>query len=166
MPDIGATKSSAALSAALRLLAGKRLSRLQLSQKLRDRGYPPGDVDDAVSECERLRYIDDRSYAELYVKSVLERKPLGRMRLLNELRKHGIDADLAREVLDQHTVEDESERIDRALTKLEALRPQDSFGQLGRRLERLGFTAPQIFAAMRRRAETRGFKADDLAEQE
>ena len=146
------------------MLASKRLAKAELAQKLRDRGYPPSDVADVVAECERLGYVDDRTYAQLYVKSVLERKALGRMRLLQELRKHGIDGDLAREVLDEQTGEDETDRINRALAKLEALRPQDSYGQLGRRLERLGFTAPQIFSALRRRAETRGFKPEDLEE--
>jgi SOS response regulatory protein OraA/RecX len=77
------------------------------------------------------------------------------MRLLHDLLRHGIDGDLAREVLDGFTDDDE-ERIDRALAKLEAMRPQDRYEQLGRRLERLGFTAPEIAKALRKRAQIRG----------
>ena len=146
---------SPALSAAIRLLSGKRLSKAQLAAKLRDRGYEPNSVAQAVEICEERRYVDDRTFAQLYVKSVLDRKPVGRMRLLHDLLRHGIDGDLAHQVIDEFEGDDE-ERIDRALAKLEAIRPQDGYEQLGRRLERQGFTAPQIAKALRQRAKVRG----------
>jgi len=142
------------LSAAIRLLTAKRLTKAQLAQRLRDRGYEPQAIADAVAACEDRRYIDDRTYAQLHVKSMLDRKPVGRMRLLHDLLRHGIDGDLAREVIDEF--EGDDDRIDRALAKLEALRPQDGYEQLGRRLERQGFTAPEIAKVLRRRAQTRG----------
>jgi regulatory protein len=144
-----------ALAAAVRLLSGKRLTKAQLAQKLRDRGYEPGAIDDALATCEQRRYIDDRTFAQLYVKSALDRKPVGSMRLLHALLRQGIDGTLARSVLEEFA-EDEEERIDRALAKLEAIRPQDGYEQLGRRLERQGFTAPEIARALRKRAQTRG----------
>jgi len=149
----GAPKSPA-LPAAIRLLSAKRLTKAQLAQKLRDRGYEAAAIDQAVAACEAQRYVDDRTYAQLHVKSVLERKPVGRMRLLHDLLRHGIDGDLAREVIDEF--EGDEERIDRALAKLEALRPHDGYEQLGRRLERQGFTAPEIAKVLRRRAQVRG----------
>lgn len=148
-------RASAALAAAIRLLSYKRLTRSQLALKLRERGYQDVSIEEALATCEERRYLDDRTYAQLYVKSVLDRKPVGRMRLLHALLRAGIDGDLARDVLDQFT-EDEEERIDRALAKLEALRPDDRYEQLGRRLERQGFTAPQIAKALRKRARARG----------
>ena len=146
---------SPTLSAAIRLLSGKRLTKAQLAAKLRDRGYEPDSVAQAVEICEERRYVDDRTFAQLYVKSVLDRKPVGRMRLLHDLLRHGIDGDLAHQVIDEFEGDDE-ERIDRALAKLEAIRPQDGYEQLGRRLERQGFTAPQIAKALRQRAKVRG----------
>jgi len=158
-----ASQAKPAQGAAIRLLAVKRLTKAHLIQKLRDRGYPPADIEEAVSDCERLGYVDDRTFAQLYVKSILDRKAVGRMRLLRELLKQGVDGELAHEIIDECTGDD-VERIDRALAKLEAMRPQDSYGQLGRRLERLGFAAPEIFRALRKRAETRGFKPETLEE--
>ena len=144
-----------ALAAAVKLLSVRRLSKARLAEKLADRGYAPEAVRDAIAECERRDYVDDRAFARLFVRGVLERKPVGRFRLLQDLIRHGIDGDLAREVLDE-VDGDEDERIDRALAKLEAMRPQDGYGQLGRRLERQGFGAPSIARALRRRAATRG----------
>ena len=144
-----------ALAAAVRLLSVKRLTKARLAQKLADRGYDPDAVRDAVDECERRKYVDDRAFAQLHVRSALDRKPVGRLVLLRDLVRNGIDADLAAEILDEAD-RDEDERIDRALAKFVAMRPQDSYGQLGRRLERAGFGAPSIARALRRRAESRG----------
>lgn len=154
-PADSAAVSSPALAAAIRLLSGRRLTKSQLRQKLRDRGYEPNAVETAVAACEQRRYVDDRTYAQLYVKSILDRKPVGRMRLLHDLLRHGIDGDLARAVIDEFP-DDDAERIDRALAKLEAMRPQDGYEQLARRLERQGFTAPEIAKALRKRAQIRG----------
>ena len=151
----GNAASSPALAAAIRLLSYKRLTKSQLAAKLRDRGFPNVSIEEALVTCEERRYLDDRTYAQLHVKSVLDRKPVGRMRLLHDLLRAGIDGNTAREVLDEFTG-DEEERIDRALAKLEALRPNDRYEQLGRRLERQGFTAPQIAKALRKRATVRG----------
>ena len=153
--DTAGAADGHALAAAVKLLSVKRLTRARLAEKLRDRGYAPDAVRHAVDECERRNYLDDRSFARLHVQSVLDRKPVGRYRLLQELVRSGVDADLAHEVLDE-VDGDEDDRIDRALARLEASRPQDGYGQLGRRLERLGFGAPAIAKALRRRVAARG----------
>lgn len=143
--------SSPALAAAVRLLSVKRLTKARLAEKLGSRGYAPDVVREAVAECERRKYLDDRTFALLFVRGQLDRKPVGRYRLLQDLIRNGVDPDLAGEILDA-VDQDEDERIDRALARLETSRPQDGYGQLGRRLERLGFGAPAIARALRRRA--------------
>jgi len=144
-----------ALAAAVRLLSIKRLTKARLAEKLTDRGYAPDAIREALEECERRKYLDDRAFATLYVRGALDRKPVGRLVLLRNLVRNGIDEDLAAEILDEAD-RDEDERIDLALAKLVASRPQDGYGQLGRRLERAGFGAPSIVRALRRRAESRG----------
>jgi SOS response regulatory protein OraA/RecX len=144
-----------ALAAAVKLLSARRYTRAGLVEKLRGRGYAPDAIDAAVAECERRRYVDDRTFAQLYVKSVLDRKAVGHARLVQELVRQGVSEDVVGDVLTEADAGEE-ERIDRALAKLEATRPQDGPGQLGRRLERLGFGAPVIARALRRRASSRG----------
>lgn len=136
---------------ALRLLAAKRLSKMQLAKKLHDRGFAADVVRDAVDECERRRYLDDRTFAQLYVTSAIEKKPVGRMRLLRDLIKQGIDGDLAREVV-AATDAGEEERLECAIRKLEASRPGERFDRLARRLVNLGYTPPVVARALRRRA--------------
>jgi regulatory protein len=156
-----ARPSGGTLAAAVRMLSVRRLTKAQLAQKLRERGHAADAIDAAIAECERRKYLDDRTYAQLHVKSVLDRKAVGRLRLLQELTRNGVDGELAHEVLDE-LEDDEDTRIDRALAKLEATRPDDGYGQLGRRLERLGFGAPAIARALRRTADRRGSMPDDI----
>lgn len=153
-PEAGLGEHGPAFVAAVRLLSGRRLTRVQLRQKLRERGFAEQSVAAAVAECERCGYLDDRAYARLYVEGVLQKKPVGRYRLAQELFKRGVGSDVAREVLDELEAGEES-RLDRALAKLEVRHPQDRPGQLGRRLERLGFAAPAISRALRRRSRRR-----------
>jgi regulatory protein len=156
-----ARPSGSTLAAAVRLLSGRRMTRAQLALKLRDRGHAAEAIDAALAECERRKYLDDRTYAQLHLKSVLDRKAVGRLRLFQELVRNGVDGDLAREVLDE-LEDDEDARIERALRKLEAMRPADGYAQLGRRLERLGFGAPNIARALRRSAERRGAMVEHM----
>jgi regulatory protein len=149
------------LAAAVKLLSVRRLTRAQLAQKLRDRGYNADSIEAALAECERRKYLDDRTYAQLLVKNLLERRALGSLRLLNELLQHGVDAELARAVIAELDDSDEV-RINRALAKLESARPNDGYAQLGRRLERLGFGAPAIAAALRRSFSRRGDMPDRI----
>jgi len=144
---MNSSQTNPALAAATRLLAAKRLSKAQLAQKLRDRGYPPDDVDESIAECDRLGYVDDRTFAQLYVKSVLDRKAVGRMRLLQDLLRQGIDGDLAREAIDEFTGDD-VDRIDRALAKLEELKAEADFAARQRQIhETLAQGSPDAEAA-------------------
>jgi SOS response regulatory protein OraA/RecX len=147
--------SGPALAAAVKLLSVKRLTKAKLAEKLGHRGYAPEAISEAVAECERRKYVDDRSFAQLYVRSLLDRRPVGRLKILQDLVRNGIEAELAGEILDD-VDKDEDERIDRALLRFETSRPQDGYGQLARRLERQGFGAPAIARALRRRAASRG----------
>lgn len=140
--------------AALRLLAAKRLTRAQLAKKLRDRGFADEVIRDAVAECERRRYLDDRTFAQLFVANAIERKPVGQMRLVRELIKQGVDGDLAREMAGQ-AESGEDERLELAIQKFEASKPGERFDRLARKLYALGYTPSAVSRALRRRAAER-----------
>ena len=133
------------------MLAGKRLTKAQLAKKLRDRGFAPDVVREAVAECERRKYLDDRTFAQLFVAGAIEKKAIGPLRLMRDLVKQGIDGDLAREVIAQ-TEDTHDERLQRAIAKLEATRPGERFDRMARRLVTQGFTASAVARALRERA--------------
>lgn len=157
----GGRPAGGTLAAAVKLLSIRRLTKAQLAQKLHDRGHDDESIAAALLECERRKYLDDRTYAQLLVKNLLDRRAIGSLRLLNELLRHGVEADLARAVIGELEDDDEA-RIDRALAKLESMRPGDGYEQLGRRLERLGFGAPAIAGALRRSFSRRGNMPDRI----
>lgn len=89
-----------ARDSALRLLA----HRARATQELRDRLLRKGFAADIVEAClERLGergYLDDRAFAESFVRERVRLRPRGRARLLQELRAHGVARDAAEAAVD------------------------------------------------------------------
>ena len=57
-------------------------------------------TNEIIEKLKEYKYINDRDYAELFVKSRLKNKPKPRYFLLSELLSKGIDKELANEILD------------------------------------------------------------------
>ncbi len=75
---------AAAQSSQARFLDGAALARREETlenaacQETSDRGFAAEVVRDAVAECERRSYLDDRTFAQLYVANAIETNPLAR----------------------------------------------------------------------------------------
>ena len=135
-----------ALVAALRILANRRLTEAQLWSRLERKGYPAEDIREAVADCKRNGYLDDRLFAALYVEQ--KRKPLGNVRLTGELIKRGVDRAIAADVV-EHASDDEADRIDSAIERIFRLKVGTSYPSAARALERLGFPASLIYRKLR-----------------
>ena len=134
---------------ALRLLAQRRLTEVQLHTKLTRRGFDDEAVAAAVASCKRDGLVDDRLYASLYVEG--KRAVVGDARLVAELVKRGIDREAARAgVASSETPE--TERIGAAYERVRRLNPRLSYPAVARKLERLGFPASLIYRVLRERA--------------
>ena len=57
-------------------------------------------IEEVIQKLKEYKYINDREYAELFVKSRIKNKPKSRYFLFSELSAKGIDKDVANEVLD------------------------------------------------------------------
>ncbi len=77
------------LHTAFRILAGRDHSRYELVQKLRQRGFRPTAIEKAVSECERLDYINDDRTSRVYIRQLI-RKGYGARRIRLDLKKKGL----------------------------------------------------------------------------
>jgi regulatory protein len=85
---------------ALRLLEQRMHSRAELDRKLRDRHYPRLTRETILSDLECVGLVNDRVFAEAFARQKLDAsRPLGTRRILMDLRRRGIDAELAQEVL-------------------------------------------------------------------
>jgi regulatory protein len=77
----------------LELLARREHSRLELRQKLIQRGYPAEAVATALEQLVAERLLDECRYAEIYASSRAD-KGYGPLRIARELRERGIPDEL------------------------------------------------------------------------
>jgi regulatory protein len=144
---------------ALRLIAYRERSAHELEQRLSEDGYPADLTRAVVSDFRDSGLVDDRRFAESYVRTGLHVRGLGRQRLERELSKRGVDDVLITEVLGQTApADDERERLIGLATRLR--RPSDSADRLAARLVRRGFRPGDALAVARDLLRTTGHDAD------
>jgi regulatory protein len=140
---------------ALRLLARRDHSKVELKRKLIQRGFPSGICDGIIAMLAEKGYIDDRRFAERWAEAALAAGRCFGLRMKLELQQRGVAADVASEVVAKLTMEHNESLSIRALTDhrfpgfdpLTATDKEKSriFGFLQRR----GFSANTIMALFR-----------------
>ena len=85
--------------AAVRLLARREHSRVELRRKLRTRGHAPEAVELALARLGEYGYQSDARFAESFVRSRVDRGQ-GRLKIGAALRERGIGDDIASALLD------------------------------------------------------------------
>ena len=112
-----ADPESVARAIVLRQLSLAPRSRAQLERKLRQRGCDEGVATRVLDRLTEVGLIDDEAYAEMLVRARHTGKGLARRALAHELRKQGIDQDLADEALAQVGAGDERLRAEQLVEK-------------------------------------------------
>lgn len=97
-------------------LTGQARSRSELAQKLAKRRVPDEVAERLLNRFEEVGLIDDAAFARAWVESRQPGKGLGRRALAQELRRKGIEDEIARAALDEVEPEDE-EAAARALVR-------------------------------------------------
>lgn len=96
-----AAEASEVLEAAARSLSGAPRSRKSLESRLVAAGYPEEHVRSAVARLVEIGLIDDERFAQAVLDSRDRSRQRGDRALLQELRRRGIDDDLAQRLLAQ-----------------------------------------------------------------
>ncbi|HEQ98656.1 MAG TPA: regulatory protein RecX [candidate division Zixibacteria bacterium] len=96
---------------AYRLLTMRPHSQLELRMKMQKRGFPNEVINPVIKKCMENGYLDDREFAEAYVKSRLLSKPRGSRMLMSELRNKGVDREIAGEVISEAMRETSEEEL-------------------------------------------------------
>lgn len=81
-----------AKQAALRLVTHRMRSEREVERKLREKGFSPEAIETAQKFLHEYGMIDDAEFATAFVNDQLLRRPLGKRRLEQELRKKGVDS--------------------------------------------------------------------------
>ena len=149
-------RPATAMERAMRLLSMRAHTSSELRQKLLRAGFPPDEVDQAIAECEKRHYLDDRLFAEDCANLWLERGH-GARSIRCKLRQKGICAELAAAALG-NSEDAEPEAACRAIdgrmpSLLREKDPRKRRAKALRFLAARGFSGSAVSAAMKRLAE-------------
>lgn len=75
----------------------------ELRDRLREKDYSPEVREDVVDWALKKDLVDDKLFAEYFVEDRLQNKPMGSSGLYKELLDHGVDREIAKEVLNEKT---------------------------------------------------------------
>ena len=75
---------------ALRRLAQRDQSEVELRRALGERGHSEEEIEEALARLRAQRYVDDDAYAERFARSRLTNHGLGRRRIRQGLRQRGL----------------------------------------------------------------------------
>ncbi len=145
-------------------LTGQARSRAELATKLAKRRVPEEVAERLLTRFEEVGLIDDVAFARSWVESRQPGKGLGRRALAQELRRKGIDEEVAREALDEVDPDDEEEAA-RALVrrKLRTLRGVDratATRRLSGMLARKGHSGDVVWRVVREELDASGLGDD------
>lgn len=140
-----------ALDRAFSYLSHRPRSRFEVERHLRAKGFEPPAVAHALGRCEELGYLDDRAFAESWVRDRIRLKPRGRFKLKMELEDKGVsgaDAEAAIDRVFRDEGIDDRALLERAARKRWESRRTDDPEKLRRRihgyLRRRGFRSADI----------------------
>ncbi len=145
-----------ARAAALKLLEVQLRPRRELGRRLAARGFPAPVVETVLDRLAAIGLVDDRVYAEGFVRRRLRLRPCGERRLAAELRARGIPEPIAAAAIREATGPgDELERARAALAartgRWAKLEPEVARRRAAAALRRLGFPAAVIIAVLARK---------------
>ncbi|HEU5473853.1 MAG TPA: regulatory protein RecX, partial [Actinophytocola sp.] len=83
----------------LRLLRFRPRTRAELQQALARKGFDDDIIDQALTRLDDVGLIDDKSFAEVWIRSRHTYEGLGRHALVAELRRKGVDDDIAADAI-------------------------------------------------------------------
>ncbi len=148
-----ADAESVARAIVLRQLSMAPRSRAQLEKKLRQRGCEDDVAAKVLDRMTEVGLIDDEAYAQMLVRSKQSDKGLAKRALAHELRKQGIDQEIADEALGQVGAGDERLRAEQLVAKklrsMRGLAPEVQTRRLAGLLARKGYSGEVAWPIIR-----------------
>jgi regulatory protein len=89
-----------AFDSAVRLLSRREHGAVELCDKLKQKGYSPAEVKEALDTCQRLDLQNDSRFVEIYSRSRI-RQGYGPLKISQELSSKGIKKELIHWILQQ-----------------------------------------------------------------
>lgn len=138
---------------AFKLLGYRSRSRKELLQRLKKKGFPPGEIDSTIHFLEQRGFLDDENVARELLRDAVERKHYGRRGIKNLLAQRGIGKELINVSLLSLNEEKEMETaVQFVQKKMKSLRKYSQpviRRRLWGMLQRRGFSRDIINSALR-----------------
>ncbi|HEX2896387.1 MAG TPA: regulatory protein RecX [Marmoricola sp.] len=150
--DLGpdADPESVARKILLDQLTGRARSRADLEKKLAQRGVPADLAARLLDRFEEVGLVDDAAFAREWVAQRQEGRGLARRALAQELRRKGIEDEVARDALDDiDEVEAARMLVRRKLRSVRGLEPDKAIRRLVGMLARKGHSSSVAYRVVR-----------------
>ncbi len=150
-------------------LTGQARSRSELATKLAGKGVPDDVAGALLDRFEEVGLIDDSAFAHAWVQSRQAGKGLARRALAQELRRKGIDDEVARDALDEVDLDDEVEAarllVRRKLRSVAGVDHTTAVRRLAGMLARKGYPAGIAFRVVREELVRQGRDVEEMLEE-
>ncbi|MDL2258470.1 regulatory protein RecX [Eubacteriales bacterium OttesenSCG-928-K08] len=148
-----AQKGKTPMDAALRYLSSRARSVREVERYLDEQQYGEYEIQQVVDRLTELGYLNDANYADEFVRTRLNTKPISRGHLKTQLLAHELPADIIDEALSKITAEQEFENTlavaQKHFAQLESYPEKERNERLYRRLLGRGFSHDNIMRAIR-----------------
>lgn len=141
------------LQKAYDLLARRDHSVKELRDKLKRKGAEPADIEEVLQHLQNRSYLNDRSFAEKYTAYRLRSKPLGHLKIRQELAKKGVKKADIDEILQSSEYDELPLAMDLLFLKsrsIAALEPLKRKAKLFSYLKNRGFRPETIYKVLER----------------
>ncbi|PHQ24757.1 recombinase RecX [Marinobacter guineae] len=142
-----------ARATALRLLARREHSRMELSLKLRQRKVPGDIIESVLDEYEGEGWLDDNRFADIYARQRMD-LGYGPLRILGELQQRGVHS--SPDCLEEMTDEDWNQKAiglrEKRFGLADLSEDWNEKVRQARFLNRRGFSASQVECALEARS--------------
>ena len=134
-------------------LEARPRTRAELAQTLSKRGVPPEPADEVLDRLTAVGLIDDKAFAELWVRARHRERGLARAALRQELHRKGVDPQVADAALGEVDEVDElataRRLVERKLVATRGLPTETRIRRLVSLLARKGYSSATAFAVVR-----------------
>ena len=136
---------------AFKLLSYRPRSIKEIRNRLKKKDYSSKVILEVIKNLKRLKFLNDKEFAKMWMENRIRTRPMGRYRLKQELIQKGIDRDLIEKTLSNYREEEEIE-LARELTQRKLRRSYCSLNRLTAQRRLYGFL------------QRRGFSYDTIQE--